>query len=647
MNYPKLFQRGQIGTLKLKNRIVMPPMGVNFSSFTGEATDEIIRYYEERAKGDCGLIITEIARIDDKTGIGLPGQLSVSSPKYIRKLTQLTQAVHRHDAKVFIQLHHPGREVGSGMLGGVQSVAPSPIACSVIGETPRELTTEECEDLVRKFVTGAAIAQIAGFDGVELHAAHGYLLNQFLSPYTNQRTDKYGGDFEKRLTFIGEIIFGIRHVCGNDFPISVRLSADEYVDGGLKIEDSIKIAQTLESIGVNSLNISAGTYESAYAIIEPQLLPQGWKKHLAKAIKEKVQIPVIAVNNIKQPAFAESLLEDGVSDFIAVGRALLADPYWGKKAKEGRDDEIRTCLGCMTCFQTLSAGKPTLCTVNPILGRERFYNEDSLKQDGDGRTVAVIGGGPAGMHASMILAQRGFKPVLFEKSDSLGGTLKLAQKPTGKELITELISTMEKELELCDVEVKLNTEGTVEAVKKLNPYGVMVATGGKPIVPPFANLDDANTILAEEVLDGTAAIKDKKVVVVGGGVTGLETAEVLARAGNKVTVVEMTKRVGASLYRTLQLMQLNMLNELGVEVLPSHKVLEIKKDAVLVNDKNADTEKALDADHVVIAVGVHADNAIIETFEDAFDHVTALGDVRKAAQIVDAMMEANDKAYVF
>lgn len=647
MNYPKLFTRGKIGGLELKNRIVLPPMGTNMASYTGEATDEIIRFYTERAKGGCGLIITEITRIDDVTGVGMTGQLSVTSGSFVRKLVQLTDAVHQYDSRIFLQLQHPGREISSRSLGGVQPVAPSPIPCKVVGETPRELTEAECEDLIRKFVTGAVYAKMAGFDGVELHAAHGYLLNQFLSPYTNKRTDRFGGSPENRMTFIREIILGIHRACGSAFPVSVRLSCDEYVEGGLTPADGVWIARQLEQLGVAAIDVSAGIYESGYASIEPQGLPEGWKKHLAAEIKKNVSIPVIAVNNIKYPATAERYLEEGVCDFAAIGRGQLADPQWGAKAKAGRDDEIRKCLGCMHCFNCLGKLHPIECTVNPVVGREGRFNEDTLKRDGDGRTVVVVGGGPAGMHAALVCAKRGYRVTLLERTDRLGGTVNLAVIPPHKEMLADLIKTQTLELTHAGVDVRLNTEATVESIRALAPYGVILACGGSPIIPGIPGVELAHVCTAEQALSAQCELGGKNVVIIGGGVTGLETAEVLAAKGNRVTVVEMARQAGASLYATVRLFLTGRLQTAGVKILTGKKLTEIRPGEVALADSHSGEVSTLAVDAVVLAMGVRPLRTLAEQVLDEFDHVTMVGDVSRPGQIADAMREANDKAFVF
>lgn len=646
MNYPNLFKPGRIGPLELKNRIVMPPMGTGMASFTGEATDEIIEFYAARAKGGCGLIITEIARVDEVTGIGMPCQLSASSPKFVRKLVQLADAVHPYDTKILLQLHHPGREVKRAALGGVQPVAPSAIACKVTKDMPRELTTEECETLIRAFAAGARIAQIAGFDGVELHAAHGYLINQFLSPYTNHRTDRFGGGTEGRMTFLREIIQEIQRACGPAFPIVVRLSCDEFVPGGLELPESVRIAKALEALGVAAIDVSAGIYESSYSSIEPQGLPEGWKKHLAAEIKRNVGIPVIAVNNIKYPATAERFLEEGVCDFTAVGRGQLADPEWGGKARAGRDGEIRKCLGCMHCFRSLGRCHPIECAVNPILGREIRFHAGTLKRDGAGRTVVVAGGGPAGMQAALICAQRGFRVVLLERSGALGGTVRLAAVPPHKGMLAELIKTQALELKQAGVEIHLNTPATVERIQALAPYGVIVATGGTPIVPTLPGVEQAHVCTAEQVLSGAVALCGKRVVIAGGGSTGLETAQVLA-AQNKVAVVEQAGRVGAALFPTIRTLLLGQLEAAGVEILTETVLTEISANSVVLSQVKNGGQTRRDADAVVLAVGVRPDRALADALRGVVEPVAVVGDAGRAGQIAGALREAHDKAYIF
>lgn len=644
MTYAKLFEPGRIGNLELKNRIVMPAMGCSLAEVTGEPGPRMIRYYADRAKGGAGLIITEITRVDDETGVGTPNQLSVTNTHVIGQLSRLVEAVHAYNTKLFVQLHHPGNQTPSRLIGGKQPVSASDVTCMVIGEKPRALTTEEVEGMVKKFVTGAVIAQKAGVDGVEIHGAHGYLVSQFLSPHTNKRTDKYGGSFEGRMRFVTEIIMGIKAYCGPKFPISVRINGDDFLADGITLEDAVNQAKYLEAMGVNCINVSCGTYDSGATIIEPSYFAEGWKKHLSTAIKNAVSIPVIAVDNIKRPSVAEALLEEGASDYVGIARGFLADPNWGVKAKKGQDVEIRKCLGCMECFRILNDGLPLGCTLNPILGREFEYGEDKLVKDGNGRKVAVIGGGPAGMQAAVVLSKRGYKVVLFEAAEKLGGTVNLAALPPNKSMLAEFVETQRAELEKAGVTVKLNTRADVETLKECGVEAVFLATGGKAVRPNLPGIEKAVT--AEDVLAGKAGVEGD-LVVVGGGVTGLETAELLGK-DHKVTVVEMLDKVGGNLYPSVTMHLVQEIMKQGGQVCKGKALVSVNDGSVTVKDTKTAEETEIKADTVVLAMGVRSERTGIETLCEAYgDNVVLVGDAEKPGQIYDALHSAYNKAFVF
>lgn len=645
MSYTKLFAPGKIGGLELKNRIVMPAMGCSLAESTGEAGARIIKYYADRARGGAGLIITEITRVDDETGVGTPNQLSVTNTHVVGQLHRLVEAVHAYDTKLFVQLHHPGNQTPSRLIGGKQPVSASDVTCRVIGEQPRPLTTEEVEGMVKKFVTGAVIAQKAGVDGVEIHAAHGYLVSQFLSPHTNKRTDKYGGSFEGRMRFITEIIMGIKAYCGPKFPISVRMNGSDYLEDGITEEDAIAQAKYLEKLGISVLNVSCGTYDSGATIIEPNYFAEGWKKHLAANIRKAVSIPVIAVCNIKHPAVAEQLLEEEFADFVGIARGQLADPDWGVKAKAGKDVLIRKCLGCMECFRILNDGLPLGCTLNPVLGREFEWGDEKLVKNGNNRTVAVIGGGPAGMEAALVLAKRGFKTMLYEAKDRLGGTANLAAIPPHKGMISEYIETMEAQLKEAGVDIILNTPATVSILKEHGTKAVFLATGGKPILPNIPGIESAVT--AEAVLQEPALAKGENLVIIGGGVTGLETAETLAPE-HKVTVVEMLDKVGGNLYPSVVMHLVQEIMKNGGIIAKGKQLTAVENGTVTVKDTKSGEETKLPADTVILAMGVRSNRPEVDELREAFgDQLILVGDACKPGQIYDALHSAHDKAFVF
>lgn len=635
--YEWLQKEGRIGRLTIPNRVFMPAMGVNLGSPLGGVTDDLIAYYEARAKGGCGLIITEVTRVEDGVGISDPCQMAARSVLDVPDLERLTDAVHKYDTRLFIQLQHPGRNASPP--NGEAPVAPSAIAAPG-GATPRALTTEECKAYVQKFVTGAKICQLAGADGVELHAAHGYLINGFLSPAMNQRTDEYGGSFDNRMRFLTEMIAGIRQLCGKSFPISVRLNAEEALPGGIDLKQAAQIALAAQQAGADAINVSC----YSEGCIEPGTYAQGWKKYMAAAIKQAVQVPVLAVCNLKDPSAAEELLRAGVCDFAGVGRGHLADAAWCQKAFEGREAEIRKCIGCMNCFGEIVKPLRVKCGVNPITGREREYAHPTL--NGGGRKVAVIGAGPAGVQAALVLKQRGFEPILMDTGSRIGGTLNVADKGYGKEKITRYCESLAAELEAAGVETRLNETATVESVKALDPAGVFLAVGAEPMIPPIPGIDGGNVITAESVLLGQRSVTGKAVVI-GSGMTGLETAEMLAGHCEKLTMVEMLSQLGTGIYPSVVSDVMSRITPHHPEVLMEHQLTRVTDKGVeLMRLKDRQTV-FVEADAVILAMGVRPRKALTDAFKAAFPKAIIIGDARKGGRILEATQDAQGKAFTF
>ena len=643
--YQKLFEPGCINRLRLKNRIVMPAMGTGFADWNGEASEDLIAYFEARARGGAGLIITEYCRVDGVTGASSAHQLALFDMKHIAPIEKLAMALHQYDTKLFVQLYHPGLQTTSAVLGGKQIVAPSEVPNRLSGEMARALTIQECEELVEKFGKSAQMAQKAGADGVEIHAAHGYLICQFLSPYTNKRTDRYGGSLEGRMQFLTEIIQRVRQLCGRGFPISVRLSVEEFVPDGLHLEESVQIAKRLEALGVDALNVSCAIAETKQYFMEPYYLKEGWREHMSRTIKQAVSIPVIAVNTIKHPAYAEHTLEDGICDFVGLGRSQVADPEWSNKAKEGREKEIRTCIGCLYCLREYGEGRRSKCAVNPEFGRERTFQE--IKRDGAGRKVVVVGGGPGGMEAARVLGMRGFDVELLEQKDVLGGTLNSANRCEGKELISEYRDYLISQLEKYGVKVQMDTQATPEMIKAMEPYAVILAGGGIPIFPKkLPGVTNSNVHMWDQVISGQVPMSNQRIAVIGGGVTGLELAELLAAPGleNQVTVVEMKPGFAEGVAPSLRGGLLEKLEQRSVKLLSGHQVQEFKPDSVVCRADGK--EVVIPCDQVVLAMGVTPPAGVREAYESAgFRNFRTIGDAAKGGLIADAVREGHECAF--
>lgn len=645
MHYENIFKEGKIGNLTLKNRIVMPPMGTNLAGPEGEVTDELIAYYEERAKGGTGLIITEFTCIDYEYGKGFIRQLRFDEDRFIPGMQRLAQAVQKYGTKMFVQIHHAGRQSSSALINGKQIVAPSNIASAAVGEEPRELATEEVKELVNKFVQTAVRCKQAGIDGVEIHGAHGYLINQFLSPQSNLRNDEYGGSFENRLRFIEEIITGIREKCGQEYPVTVRLSVDEFIDGGIDLQLGKQISRHLEKLGIDGLHISCGTYESMDKIIESPLFEQGWRVYLAEEIKKEVNIPVITVGNIREPQFVETILEDGKADFVAIGRGLIAEPEWVNKTMAGREAEIRKCISCLHCIHSAMGNSHILCSLNARAGRELQFIELKQLPADEKRHVVVVGGGPGGMEAARVLSLRGYQVTLFEKNSQLGGQLHLVSDPNYLEKMNWHIDYLSKEMKRLNIDVRMNTEATVEEIMSTNPFAVFLATGAKPKLPPAEGNDSAHVFTYEDIKLQKKTFTNSKVTVVGSGMICHGTNRRLAEAGNDVTFVEIPTKASERIGQDTRLRLLKKLRQLNVNILTDHKLAKISPDRVIVEDLVSGKRSEFESEYVIVAMGVEKYNPLEKPLSERLENVFVIGDAAGYASLGDATRGAFEKAY--
>lgn len=654
MSFECISAKGVIGNLETKNRLVMAAMGVGIGDPSGKATDEFIRFYADRAKGGAGLIFTEIVRVNEVHGVCEYDQLSLADDSTIESFQKLADAVHEYDTKIFAQLHHPGRETHLALNPKVnQLVSSSPYPSIVAPEPTRALTAEEVEELVKDFAAAAVRAKKAGMDGVEIHAGHGYLVHQFLSGADNMRTDKYGGNAQNRRRFLMEIIAAIQKECGVDYPISVRLSSSEFLDtigikGGITVEQTIETAVECEKAGVAFINVSSGTHFTGNTIVEPTSYEQGWKIDLAAEICKNVTIPVGATSVIRDPEYAEHILAEGKIDYIVMGRSWLADPEWGKKAIEGRGRDIRKCLGCMYCFETagnniMTGGSHAFCAVNPYMGEETKYGEPS--KDGNGRKVVVVGAGPAGLEAAMVLVQREFDVILVEKEDHLGGQMYLASQPPHKGKMGNFITYAAKQLKDLGVDIRLNTMATAETIRAMKPYAVFLTTGSEAIRPAsIPGIQGDNVFVPADILSHKVWFSGKKVVVVGAGLTGMETAKFLQEAGNEVTDIDMADACGFGAFPLIVMDETASMAGMGIRTCPGHRLVEIRKDSVLAED-NAGIRVEFPCDIVIMSLGVKSVNRLQDELAD-LEHVFTIGDSQKSGQrIPQAIHPAFKAAY--
>ena len=636
MSLDTLFSPFSIGTLEVQNRIVMPPMATRYATLEGFATDRQTAYYVERARGGVGYITVEHTGILEQ-GKAHPNMLLISSDEHASKIEGLIEAVHGVGGKIIVQINHAGRQTASAITGS-PIVGPSPIPCPTRDETPRELSVSEIEEIIEAFTVAAQRVKNAGADGVELHMAHGYLLCSFLSPFSNRRGDQYGGGIQARATLALEVLKSVRERVGPDFPISCRLSGDEYVDGGLKIEETKQVAQILEKEGANVLHVSACNAASGYLNHPPYYVEEGIFVHLAEAIKSVVNIPVITVGRIRNPAMADQVLRDGKADLVSMGRALIADPHMPKKAQDGRLEDINLCISCNRCIQTLRK-EAVRCAVNPETGNEdrfRFSKTDRPKR------VWIVGGGPGGLKAAEITALRGHQVTLFERDQKLGGRMRLAALPPKKAVLNDFLDYLERRVRGLGVTLKLDKEFTVDMLGTGKPDAVIVASGALPLFPDWKGMEESGARSVDDILSGEGDV-GKRVLVVGAGGIGAETADYLSEMGKEVTLVELLEEIAADLVVHLKHYLSRRLAEKGVTILTSTRVKELGKGYALVEDASG-TGKIDGFDTIVLAVGSKPDDRIAKSLEGKVPELHVIGDASEPREALEAVCEGEEIA---
>lgn len=631
-----LFSPFSIGTLEMHNRIVMPPMATNYGTSEGIPTERQIAYYVERARGGVGYITVEHAGILQQ-GKRHPNMILISSDEHATGIEKLVEAVHRVGGKIVIQINHAGRQASSAVTG-FPIVGPSPIPCLKGGEIPRELSTAEIEDITEAFALAARRVKNAGADGVELHMAHGYLICSFLSSFSNRRNDEYGGDVQGRSRFAVAVLNSVRTSVGSDFPIICRLSGDEYVDGGLRIDETKQIATILEKEGADALNISACNHVSSHLLQPSYYVEEGIFVHLAQAIKSVAGLPVITVGRIRNPIMADQILRDGKADLVSMGRALIADPHLPNKAKEGRLDEINYCMSCNRCIQTQRKGE-LRCAVNPEAGKE---HQSRLSKTNMPKRIWIVGGGPAGLKAAEIATLRGHRVTLFEKDHKLGGRLGLAAVPPQKDIWNDFLNYLEKRVKGVGVTLELGKEFTANMLEADKPDAVIVASGARPLIPDWKGINESGALLVDDVLSGKGNV-GKRVLVIGGGGIGAELADYLSEMGKEVTLVEMLEEIAADLVIHLKHYLSQRLAEKRVSILTSTKVKELGKGYALVEDASG-TRKIEGFDTIVLAVGSKSDNHLTRKLEGKVPELYVIGDASDPREALEAVYEGEEVA---
>lgn len=653
----KLLTPITIRNTEIPNRIVMSAMHLSYTD-NGYANERIYRFYEERAQGGAGLIMVGGCQIDHH---GYNSMISLSDDKYIPNLKVLTSRVQRYGSKIGCQLFQAGRYSFS-FLSGVQSIAPSPVYSPLTREVPREMSTEEVYEVIKAFGQAARRAREAGFDLVEVIGSAGYLVSQFLSPLTNFRTDEFGGSLENRMRFGLEVVREVRRQVGDDYPVGIRLAGHELVPGGTPHEEILAFARELEKAGVDLINVTGGWHESRVPQITMNV-PEGAFVYLAQAIKRAVNVKVVASNRLNDVRLAERILLNRQADMISIARGLIADPELPVKAREGRIREIRRCIACnQGCMDHTFGMGIVECLVNARAGHE---SEIETVPAATPKRVLVIGGGPAGMEAARVAAERGHKVSLWEKADRLGGQLHLAAVPPGRSDFRYLIDYMVNRLQDLGVDVSLNQTADPQKVKDFNPDAIVVATGAVPVVPPIPGADKPHVVQAWEVLKGDLELGDE-IAVIGGGAVGCETALFLAHAGTidadtlrflmvhrvedpdrlyqlstrgikHVTLIEQQPRVAQDVGRSNRWVLYHDLLRYGVELRTSSRVTAIEDDGVVVETDNR-AEK-IKADAVVLAVGARAENDLFYQLEGAAPEMYLIGDAREPRKAMEAIHE--------
>lgn len=636
MKLSHLFSPITINGMTLKNRAVMPPMGTGYGNTDGTVSDRLLAYLSRRAQGGTGLIITEVCAVDPR-GKGFPSEIGAWKDDFIPGLARIPQELHRWGAKAALQLHHAGRETFEAATGAIPE-APSAIPSVILGQPCEAMSPERIAEVIDAFASAAGRARQAGFDAVELHGAHGYLLNQFLSPFSNQREDQYGGSDENRMRFILEIIAAVRKVVGKDFPVWIRVSADELVRGGYDLAFMQKFVPQTVAAGVDAIHCSVGVYSTPGGLsIASMDTEPGFNLYRARALKDVVKVPVIGVGRINDPELADQAIARGDADLISFGRQHLTDPDFINKVRDGALDDVRRCTACnQGCIDRLSFEmKSATCSFNPECGRE--YKGPAPKADPPKR-VWIIGAGPAGLSAAMAAAARGHKVEIFEKENKPGGQLLSASRPPHKEVFMDWVNWSLRSLKKNFVPVYCGHAVSDDEIRKQKPDAVILACGAYPVTAPIPGLDSKTVADARDVLTGKVELKSPAVIL-GAGYVGMETADYLLARGIAVTVLEMQTNPPVTKFTAHGYWLHKRIKDGGGRLFFGAKVLGIEDDAVRYSWMG--TEKVENAALIVTAMGARSENTLEGILKELSVPYRIVGDAKSPRRILEAIHEGH------
>jgi 2,4-dienoyl-CoA reductase-like NADH-dependent reductase (Old Yellow Enzyme family)/thioredoxin reductase len=628
-----LFEPFEIKGRRLKNRIVMPALASFLIEDDGSITDKTVEHYRRRAAGGPAMVIVEAHAVSEE-GIVSLHQARIFDDRFIEGLSRIARVMKAEGALPAIQIHHSGRQT-SGRVIKRKPLSPSDLPCPTISGEVEPLTLQGIQEIIAKFGDSAVRAVQAGFELIEIHGAHGYLINQFISKFSNNREDAYGGDTTRRARFAVDIVREVRKRVGEDFPISFKISAQEFVPDGLDVEESIEILELLVAAGIDIVQVSAGNDATPEWICQPMFMDKACLADSAARIKKALRIPVMTVGRINDPLVADAIIRDGKADLVCMGRGLLADPEMPKKAQQGNLDDIQICIACNTCMESIFRKGRVECLVNPTLGREK---EMEMRPAEKRKKIMIVGGGPGGLHAGWVAATRGHEVHLYEKQSRLGGQLNLGSVTKYKKEILSLIDFHIKQVEKAGIRVHLNAEVTPETIHREKPDVVILCTGATPLLPNVPGIDRPIVVQLSEVMNGDPP-QHRKAVVVGGGATGCEVAHHLAEHGSSVTIVEQLPKIALNLESITRKVLLKELRERGVRFLTGRRLSRVEETGVVVTAEDG-TETFVEADSVVVAIGNKPDNSLYEEIRTLGIPLYQIGDCLEPRSAKAAISEA-------